>query len=313
MNKNWLMGAASHQGTRKEKNEDSFLHLVESDGRGAEIALFVVADGMGGYDIGEIASRFAINEIKSWWEKRIVKIMKRKDPLTRVLKEGERKIHHINQSLNMVAKQKGKKMGTTLSILVLYQGNYLVLHVGDSRIYHLRNWEFGTQKSVEPPSRITKNLTVIDQQDTASLLIEPELLKLTEDHSWVGRQVEKGLLDEEGARNHPKRNVLTQCLGIEKEISPFTHEGDYESNDLFLVCSDGFYSLFSNEEIKNMLMSLEKEYGNLQAVSDYLINFSNFTEANDNITLMLIRNLYDPQSTLQTKEGLFSFFKGRSS
>lgn len=313
MNRNWLMGAASHQGTRKEKNEDSFLHLVESDGRGAEIALFVVADGMGGYDIGEIASRFAINEIKSWWEKRIVKIMKRKDPLTRVLKEGERKIHHINQALNMVAKQKGKKMGTTLSMLVLYQGNYLVLHVGDSRIYHLRNWEFGTQKSKEPPSAITKNLTVIDQQDTASLLIEPELLKLTEDHSWVGRQVEKGLLDEEGARNHPKRNVLTQCLGIEKEISPFTHEGEYESNDLFLVCSDGFYSLFSNEEIKNMLMSLEKEYGNLQAVSDYLINFSNFTEANDNITLMLIRNSYDPKSTLQTKEGLFSFFKGRSS
>lgn len=313
MNRNWLMGAASHQGTRKEKNEDSFLHLVESDGRGAEIALFVVADGMGGYDIGEIASRFAINEIKSWWEKRIVKIMKRKDPLTRVLKEGERKIHHINQALNMVAKQKGKKMGTTLSMLVLYQGNYLVLHVGDSRIYHLRNWEFGTQKSKEPPSAITKNLTVIDQQDTASLLIEPELLKLTEDHSWVGRQVEKGLLDEEGARNHPKRNVLTQCLGIEKEIAPFTHEGEYESNDLFLVCSDGFYSLFSNEEIKNMLMSLEKEYGNLQAVSDYLINFSNFTEANDNITLMLIRNSYDPKSTLQTKEGLFSFFKGRSS
>ncbi len=305
------MGAASHQGTRKEKNEDSFLHLVESDGRGAEIALFVVADGMGGYDIGEVASKFAINEIKSWWEKRIVKIMKRKDPLARMLKEGKRKICHINQTLNMLAKEKGKKMGTTLSILVLYQGNYLVLHVGDSRIYHLRNWEFGTQKSIVTPATITKNLTFIDQQDTASLLIEPELLKLTEDHSWVGRQVEKGLLDEEGARNHPKRNVLTQCLGIEKDVSPFTHIGDYEANDLFLVCSDGFYSLFSNDEIKNMLMSLEKEYGNLQAVSDYLINFSNFTEANDNITLMLIRNLYDPK--INTKEGLLSFFKGRSS
>lgn len=313
MNQDWLMGIASHQGTIKEKNEDSFLYLVESDGKGSEIALFVVADGMGGYDIGEFASRHAINEIKNWWDKRISKILKRKEPLARILREGERAIHQINKSLGVLANHKGKKMGTTLSLLVLYQGNYLILHVGDSRIYHLRNWEFGKKKSDSSSRNVTKNLTDVHLQTTAALKIEPELLKLTEDHSWVGRQVENGLLDEESARNHPKRNVLTQCLGIEKEITPYTHEGIYDSNDLFLVCSDGFYSLFSNDEIKNMLMSLEKEYGNLQAVSDYLINFSNFAEANDNITLMLIRNPYKPKNILQSKEGLFSFFKGRSS
>ena len=313
MTENLLMGIASHKGTIKAKNEDSFLHLVESDGRGAEIALFVVADGMGGYEIGEIASNHAISEIKNWWDKRILKIMKRKEPLTRMMKEGESKIRQINQSLNVLAKQMGKKMGTTLSLLVLYKGSYLILHIGDSRIYHLRNWQFGINEGFSASIKNVKNFNDIQQQNTVSLQNEPELLKLTEDHSWVGKQVQQGLLDEEGARNHPKRNVLTQCLGIENEVTPYSHEGNYESNDLFLVCSDGFYSLFSNEEIKNMLMSLEKEYGDLQAISDYLINFSNFTETHDNLTLMLIRNQYKPEIQLDSKEGLFSFLKGRSS
>lgn len=313
MNEMWLTGIASHQGTIKEKNEDSFLHLVHPDGKGAEIALFVVADGMGGYDIGEIASRFAINEIRNWWTKRISKIIKRKDPFTRIIKEGEKKFHEINRSLNTLAGQKNKKMGTTLSLLILYQGSYLILHIGDSRIYHLRNDEVIKNQTSSNTAIQPRNMTDIHLEHTISLKVKPELLKLTEDHSWVGRQVEKGLLDEEGARNHPKRNILTQCLGIAKEITPYTHKGKYKSNDLFLVCSDGFYSLFSNEEIKNMLMSLEKEYGNLQAVCDYLINFSNFAEANDNVTLMLIRNVYHPNHRLQSKEGIFSFFKGRLS
>lgn len=308
MNEKWLTGIASHQGTIKQKNEDSYLHLVASDGKDAEIAIFVVADGMGGYDIGEFASNFAITEIKSWWNKRIEKIIKKKEPLVRVAKEIDKTFHHINKSLHQLAKQKGKKMGTTLSILILYQGTYLITHIGDSRIYQLRNWDFGNKR---PMTKATvNNLENMSEEQTVSLLIEPELLKLSEDHSWVGRQVEQGLLNEEDARNHPKRHVLTQCLGIEQNITPYSHEGTYDPNDLFLVCSDGFYSLFSNEEIKNMLMNLEKEYGNLQAVSDYLINFSNFAEANDNITLMLIRNIYKPLDPNQSKESFFSFLKG---
>lgn len=311
MNEIWLTGVASHQGAIKEKNEDSFLHLMAPDGNGAEIALFVVADGMGGYDGGEVASRHAIDGINYWWNKRIHKIVRRKDPLQRIIKEGEKLFRQINSSLQGLAKKMGKKMGTTLSLLVMYKGSYAVLHIGDSRIYQLRNW-----MASDSPSHIFRHYLTEhhDEQKTFILPSDPELLKLTEDHSWVAQQVEKGLLDEERARIHPKRHVLTQCLGIGAEVTPYIHEGKYAADDLFLVCSDGFYSLYSDDEIKNMLLNLEKEYGDLQAVSDYLVNFSNFAEAGDNVTLMLVRHDYRHHNETQLDDyRIFSFFKGRSS
>jgi serine/threonine protein phosphatase PrpC len=309
MKDTWFMGVASDKGMRKKQNEDSFLHLTTQDGKGAEIALFVVADGMGGYDLGEVASRHAINEIKSWWEKRIHKLVKRKSPLEKMMKEGEKLVQRINSSLLQLAENRRKKMGTTLSLLILYQGSYVVIHIGDSRIYLLQNWN----RAGNFHAALTKHQHEISKQETRLLLEEPELLKITEDHSWVAEQIDRGILDEEAARNHPKRNVLTQCLGIQKNVTPFLDQGMYEANDLFLVCSDGFYSLYSNEEIKHMLLGLEKEYGNLQAVSDYLINFSNFEEAYDNVTLMLIRHDYVRREAQTEWNGFLSFLKGRLS
>ncbi|WP_339228210.1 protein phosphatase 2C domain-containing protein [Oceanobacillus sp. FSL K6-2867] len=311
MSRNWQTGVATHQGMKKNKNEDSYLHLMEKDFNGNEIALFVVADGMGGYEIGDIASRFAIEELEKWWKKRIPKLVKRKDTIDRVLKETEHTLQQINKGIQALSQQTGKKMGTTLSMLVMYQGSYAVLHIGDSRIYHMKNWNYGLQQYFQQETMNEQYLSnLLEEQHTEILETKPELLKLTEDHSWVQVQVTKGALSEEEARNHPKRHVLTQCLGIENTIDMYSHKGDYQASDLFLVCSDGFYSLFSNEEIKNMLVSLEKEYTNLQAICDYLINFSNFSDANDNITLMLIRNLYVNTEHTMEKKGLFSFLKG---
>ncbi|MBR3118341.1 PP2C family protein-serine/threonine phosphatase [Oceanobacillus profundus] len=311
MSRNWQTGVATHQGMKKSKNEDSYLHLMEKDTNGNEIALFVVADGMGGYQIGDIASRFAIAELEKWWNKRISKLIRRKDTIERVLKETEHTLQQINKGIKALSQQTGKKMGTTLSMIVMYQGSYAVIHIGDSRIYHMKNWNYGLQQYFQQEAVNEQYLSsLLEEQHTEILETEPELLKLTEDHSWVQAQVTNGILSEEEARSHPKRHVLTQCLGIESTINVYSHKGTYQASDLFLVCSDGFYSLFSNEEIKNMLVSLEKEYTNLQAICDYLINFSNFSDANDNITLMLIRNLYVNTDYAAEKKGFFSFLKG---
>lgn len=310
MNTNWQIGIASHQGTKKDKNEDSFYHHVSSDNKDNEIALFVVADGMGGYQQGDTASKIAISSIEKWWEKRRNKIVKRKNALQRILAEGEQTIQQINKTIKETSSHMGKRMGTTLSLLVLYKGEYAVIHIGDSRIYRMNGWNYGLRQYFQQNGSnfVDPGIQLYEQQ-TELLESEPELMKLTDDHSWVGKQVDSGRMSEEEARNHPKRNVLTQCLGIDDKVKPYVNRGFYQSTDLFLVCSDGFYALFSNEEIKNMLINLEKEYGNLQAISDYLINFSNFSEAYDNVTLMLIRNRF-VANQVKSKRTLLPFIKG---
>ncbi|MFD2046153.1 PP2C family protein-serine/threonine phosphatase [Ornithinibacillus salinisoli] len=287
MNKNWHTGIASHQGTKKAKNEDSYLTKMTKDSVGNEIALFVVADGMGGYQVGDTASRLAIEAVEQWWEKRIDRIVKKKNAIAQFMKEADKVFSQINKTIITTSNHTGKRMGTTLTLLILYMGEYGIIHIGDSRVYLMNGLNQGLEQYFQ---QLPKDM--LYHQQTEILEIEPELFQLTEDHSWVEKQVLEGKLSKEEARNHPKRNVLLQCLGIEKEISPYITVGKYQSNDMFLLCSDGFYSLFSNKEIKHMLLNLEKEYGNLQAICDYLINFSNFSNAHDNITLMLVRHLF---------------------
>lgn len=287
MRRNWQSGVATHQGTKKTKNEDSFLYRISRDHKGNEIALFVVADGMGGYEVGDEASRLAIKAFKTWWKKRINKIMKKRKVIKHIIREGTKVFHDINTTIRNTSKNSGNKMGTTASMLVIYQMQYVIIHVGDSRVYHLKGWDDDT-----PYAHLKSLIQESNDEHTVSLEKKPELIQLTEDHSWVETQIREGKLSKEEGRNHPKRNVLVQCLGIKKEVTPFIETGYYLPSDLFILCSDGFHSLFSDQEIQNMLLGLTKEYGDLQAMCEYLINFSNFSNAHDNITLMLVRHIY---------------------
>lgn len=298
MRRNWQIGIATHRGTKKVKNEDSHLSLMTSDHQGNELALFVVADGMGGYEIGDVASQLAVTTIKSWWEKRVNKILKRRNALERLVYEAQQTLERINMLIISTGQAKAKKMGTTASLLALYKGKYAVIHIGDSRIYQMK--ENGESYSA---------FNINQEQNTVILDPTPQLYQLSEDHSWVEDQVRQGKLTHEKAKQHPRKNVLTQCLGIKENIEPYIEYGTYQPDDLFLVCSDGFHVLFSNDEIKNMLVNLEKEYGNLQMICDYLVNFSNFSEAYDNVTLMLIRNTYTINKAIKKTNPLLSLFK----
>lgn len=297
--KNWASGVATHQGTKKKNNEDSFLYRITKDPKGNEMALFVVADGMGGYEAGDEASRLAIKAFKAWWQKRVSKLMKKRDTMKHILREGSKVFQKINATIKETSDRTGRKMGTTASMLVMYRKEYAIIHIGDSRIYRLKGWD-----DDNPYTQMDTFIETSDDQNTVPLEIDPELVQLTEDHSWVETQMRKGKLSKEGARNHPKRNVLVQCLGIKKDINPFIETGIYLPSDLFVLCSDGFHSLFSDKDIQNMLMGLSEEYGDLQSICEYLINFSNFSEAHDNVTLMLIQHVH----IADRKKPLLPFF-----
>src|SRR5699024_7567813 len=155
-----------------------FLYRISKDHKGNEMALFVVAVGMGGYEVGDEASRMAIKAFKTGWEKRVTKLMKKRNVMKHIVREGTKESHDINESIEDKSKRTGKKMGTIAYCLIMYKKEYTIIHVGDSRIYRLKGWDFDT-----PYSRMEALMEESDDQSTVLLETEPELLQLTEDHS----------------------------------------------------------------------------------------------------------------------------------
>ncbi|QQZ10438.1 PP2C family protein-serine/threonine phosphatase [Heyndrickxia vini] len=290
-NQNWQIGIATHTGPVKQINEDDYFIQTIEDAVGNEFTIVAIADGMGGYERGDAASKMAITILEQWWDRNIKKFLKKKNCLQRLITEMNQLFNKMNKQLL----QYGTKIGTTFSILMLYKGDYAICHVGDSRIYQFKGGNVGFQNFFRALSD-REGMEFLKKQNTETLETDVEIVQLTEDHSWVEQQVKKGKLTKEEARNHRKRNVLTQCLGIENGINPWGQMGTYQSSDLFLLCTDGFYSMFSNDEIADTILGLEKEYTDLQTLADYLVNLANYTGTKDNITVILLRNIFNKEN-----------------
>ncbi|MBM0066650.1 PP2C family protein-serine/threonine phosphatase [Alkalicoccobacillus gibsonii] len=280
---NWQIGLSTDIGPVKAENEDVFVWRLYEDDHMRQVLMVAVADGMGGSKNGAAASQYAKTSLEEWWDKRIKRFIRHDQPLHSIMSE----VGPLLESIDAKLFERNTKSGTTLSVLFMYGGQYAVAHVGDSRIYQVT----GSQSGLQNYFRQNQSLD-LSQQHTESLETESDLIQLTEDHSWVEQQIKRGQLTREQARTHHKRNVLTQCLGIEKGVKLNEQLGVYQASDLFLLCSDGFYSLFTEEEILQTLRGLENEYTDLQAMSDYLVKLANYSGAYDNITVLLVRHIH---------------------
>ncbi|MGB6199817.1 MAG: Stp1/IreP family PP2C-type Ser/Thr phosphatase [Candidatus Acidiferrales bacterium] len=201
-------------GLVRENNEDYFCY-VEPEGE-EEFAkrgrLAIIADGMGGYEGGQIASHMAVEIVRDTYLKDL-----EADPLDALL-EGFRIAHnsilakaHENDEL--------EGMGTTCTAAVILGTNLIFAHVGDSRLYLLRG---------------------------------PEIFQVTRDHSYVNKMVEAGMLTAEEAEHHPQKNVLMMALGASKEIRADcpAEPVPLQPGDTLLMCTDGLSGLVSNEEFQ---------------------------------------------------------------
>lgn len=214
------MKTASHgitdRGRKRERNEDSIL-LNDAFG------LYIVADGMGGHEHGDVASRTAVEEIETFLKgnlTRVPKIMlKQSGYLTGLLKEAlsraNSKIHTASKKLPL-----GGMMGTTVSLVLVSNDKLHIAHVGDSRIYRLRNGA---------------------------------LEQLTKDHSKVQELVDRGLLPEDEAENHHLSNVITRALGSNKDVEVDTYVFDIQNGDTLLLTTDGLIRVLDNETIAGAL------------------------------------------------------------
>lgn len=236
---------ASDIGKNRQLNEDSYYISTPQD----EIQLFIVADGMGGYNGGEIASKLAVSAAYNYIVSNFEKSKGDKETLLKLVKSS-------SQYANMVVYEKAsqdeelKSMGTTLDICLIYQNKAFISHIGDSRIYRIRK-EF--------------------------------MRRLTKDHSYVQQLVDEGKISKEESINHPKKNMLIKALGCLEYIEPDTMIRGFIKGDIILMCTDGLTNMVEEEEIFKIV---KKDNIN---PSKELIKKANENGGHDNITAVIIK------------------------
>jgi protein phosphatase len=242
--------AKSDIGRKRPHNEDCFV-------ADSSIGLYVVCDGMGGGNAGEVASRMAIETIlahvKSSEDHPAANTPGDDPNLTPATNRLADAIRAANAAVFRASWEHPKYagMGTTVAASRLSGHTMSIAHVGDSRVYLIRKG-------------IMQALTV--------------------DHSWVAEQVAQGYMTEEEAEHSPRRNIVTRALGVESTVDIDLAELPVSSGDLLLLCSDG---LTRGVHCNEMLRTLERK-GDLSEKTDRLIGLANGAGGEDNITVMLV-------------------------
>jgi serine/threonine protein phosphatase PrpC len=234
-------------GCHRDVNEDCIQYVKPGDIElvATKGMLGIVADGMGGHAAGEVASELAVDAVSRLYYQDegepTIALKKSLEEANRIIYETALKDEHL------------QGMGTTCTALVLKNGMAYVAHVGDSRLYLLRNGS---------------------------------LFLMTEDHTIVMQMVKAGLLTAEESRSHPAKNVIVRALGTRPTIEVAMGKDPIQirEGDLFILCSDGLYDMVEETEMKEILLSLPIPVG-----CERLIALARERGGYDNITVGLLR------------------------
>lgn len=231
-------------GKVRDMNQDSFYISSPQD----ELQIFIVADGMGGYKGGEVASKLAVETSKNYIINNFNSIEHNRESISNLIKSAI-------EYANLVVYEKSKEvpelenMGTTIDICLIIQNKVYIGHVGDSRVYRKRKEFFR---------------------------------KLTTDHSYVQKLVSDGTITKEEAYNHPKKNMLIKALGCSSYVEPDVMVKGFLKDDILLMCSDGLTNMLRDEEIVQIINQ------NPMEACNKLVNEANDKGGLDNITAVII-------------------------
>jgi len=225
-------------GLSRNNNEDRYF-VDEQRG------LFIVADGMGGHAAGEVASQIAVETVCQ-----VLHSVDKTNPQQQ-LKQA---VTEANLAVRQAAKANPSLngMGTTLSIILLHQQQGYLAHVGDSRIYRLRN---------------------------------QKLQQLSDDHSLVGEQLRQGTITPEQAKSSSLGNILLQAIGLSPQLDIYQNKISLAPADQFLLCSDGLTDMIADTEIEKHL----SQPGTINLHCEALINAALAAGGKDNITAILLQ------------------------
>lgn len=248
--------SVTHPGMVRTHNEDSV-------GVEAQCGLVVLADGMGGYNAGEVASGIAVSVTAT----EIAQRLQRASPIERDVESHEElavallrnniqkanaAIYHASQSQPQYA-----GMGTTIVSGLFYDNRVAVGHVGDSRMYLLRG---------------------------------DVLTTVTKDHSLLQEQIDSGMISLEDARFSKNKNLVTRAVGIDENVNPEIHVYDVQVGDIYLLCSDGLNDMVEDADIESVMYAMQ---GNLPLASEQLIQMANDNGGRDNVSVILVKILAD--------------------
>lgn len=253
----------SDVGVKRDHNEDNF--FVDNDRM-----LYLVADGVGGRNAGEVASKMAVELINDYFRKSASD----DQPFIGVYDESvspeANRLASAVRLANQVVYESSRSnpalsgMGSTVVAVTLSGKKVCIAHVGDSRGY---------------------------------IIHEGEMFQLTDDHSLVEEQLRQGLISEKEARESNIKNVITRALGAAEDVNVDIDEQPVAPGDIILACSDGLSNMVSDEIILNVVNASK---GNLDQACRELIRLANENGGKDNITVVLIKVL---------KTGFLGFFR----
>ena len=257
----------SDTGQKRPHNEDSAV-------TDSSLGLAIVADGMGGYKAGEVASAIAaqliLNEVRAGIAGANATEPDQDSGLSQASLVVRNAVSRANAEVFRTAQEvpQCQGMGTTV-VVVFYHGDKVsIAHVGDSRVYRLRGNEFK---------------------------------QITRDHSLIQELVDRGFFTpEEAAENTPK-NLVTRALGIEQTVEVDVQEQDLMADEIYLLCSDGLNDMVDDEEIH---LTLSKYSANLVLAATELVRLANEKGGKDNVSVVLVR----PQKPSANASGIMAKF-----
>ena len=242
------VATATHPGMVRSHNEDS----IAAD---ADIGLAVLADGMGGYNAGEVASGIAVElirtEVKSALAGAKAGALNGTGAEALIAEHAVRANAAIYQAAQSQPQYSG--MGTTLVVALWHDNQMSVGHIGDSRLYRLR-------------------------ADTFE--------QVTRDHSLLQEQIDSGMITKEQARHSQNKNLVTRAVGIDPQVEAEVHTYTVQQGDIYLLCSDGLSDMVSDEDIQLTLSSLQ---ANLSLAAQQLVQQANDNGGRDNVSVILVR------------------------
>jgi serine/threonine protein phosphatase PrpC len=234
--KSWIeAGAATHVGKVRQQNEDNYLVATR---RG----LWAVADGMGGHEAGDIASRLVVEELAA---------IGIPASASELLAGCEQHIVSANSQLKKLGDERGAVIGTTVAVLLIFDGHYAAVWSGDSRIYRVR---------------------------------KHRIEQISVDHTEVQELISEGKLTAEEARAWPRRNVITRAIGVSDDPELDIKGGALEPGDIFVICSDGLTAHVEDKEILVVASGHPP-----QKACDLLVALTLERGAVDNVTVVTVR------------------------
>jgi prpC len=257
--------AESDIGIARDINQDSVLIKHATYGSN-EVLMAIVCDGMGGLSRGEIASATVIREFEKWFIKELPFELKKID-MNVIGYKWSLLLRSLNISIREYVQKFSERLGTTFTGTLFINNQFVVVHVGDTRLYH----------------------------------IDTSLKQMTNDHTYVAREILKGTLTPEQANTDKHRNMLLQCIGASKTVEPQIICGEVKQG-IYMLCSDGFRHKVTEEELIDSLTPQKLKNKRIMIKnSKQLIKLIKQRGEKDNISVIVIKSYFGENSEVKIK------------